>query len=118
MPDWFAHHLPPGKTWFSTREVAEMLGRTPQWVRDCFDNQKLLGHITNGKAHPGREQRRPYRIHRDSLLLFLAQTANYTPREFTERIAHILTQLPPGTRTQILNRATPPDSGTHYPGAP
>jgi hypothetical protein len=59
-------------------------------VRDAFDNQKILGHQCNARARRGREKRRAYQIHREAVILFLLETANYRPRDFIERVQELL----------------------------
>lgn len=82
---FFERLLPPNKLWYTVKEAAAVLGRSDQYIRDCFDNQKILGHIWNGKAARGKEQRRSYHIPRESLILFLMETANYQAGDFIER---------------------------------
>ena len=86
-PNWqfFERLLPDHKQWYTVKEAAAVLGRSDQYIRDCFDNQKILGHIWNGKAARGKEQRRSYHIPRESLILFLMETANYQAGDFIER---------------------------------
>jgi len=59
-------------------------------VRDAFDNQKILGHVANGRAPKGKEKRRSYRIHREGILLYLLETANFEPMDFLQHIADLL----------------------------
>ncbi len=86
-PSWqfFDRLLPDRKQWYTVKEAAAVLGRSDQYIRNCFDNQKILGHIWNGKAARGKEQRRSYHIPRESLILFLMETANYCAGDFIER---------------------------------
>jgi hypothetical protein len=97
----FEFLLPPGQQWFSPKEVASLIGRTDQFVRDAFDNQKILGHQNNARARKGRERRRTYQIHREGVLLFLLETANYRPRDFVERLQEILRNRSPQQLTQV-----------------
>jgi hypothetical protein len=104
-PEDYQHHfsflLPPNKQWFSPKEVASMIGRTDQFVRDAFDNQKILGHQNNGRARKGKERRRTYQIHREAVLLFLLETANYRPKDFVERLQEILHNRSPQQLSQV-----------------
>jgi prophage antirepressor-like protein len=93
--DHFDFLLPPGKQWFSAKEVASVIGRTDQYVRDAFDNQKIFGHNANGRARRGREQRRTYQVHREALLLFFLETANYRPDDFLSRLQELLAHRSP-----------------------
>jgi hypothetical protein len=98
--------LPPGKQWFSPKEVASLIGRTDQFVRDAFDNQKILGHQNNARARKGCERRRTYQIHREGVLLFLLETANYRPKDFIERLQEILRNRSPQQLSQLQRGLT------------
>ncbi len=93
--------LPEGKEWYTAKEAASVIGRSPQYVRDCFDNQTLLGHAMNARGKSGCEQRRSYQIPRASLLLYLLETANYRSGDYMERIAELLRQLGPAERRTL-----------------
>ena len=82
--------LTDGKDWYSAKEVGAIVGRTAQYIRDLFDNQKILGHQSNGRAGKGREKRMPYQVHRDCIILYLMQTANFEPDDFIERLGEVL----------------------------
>ena len=83
---FFEKLLPDKKEWYTVKEAAAILGRSDQYVRDCFDNQKLLGHVWNAKAKRGQEKRRTYHISRQSLVLFFMETANYHAKDFLQRV--------------------------------
>jgi hypothetical protein len=105
-PEHFEFMLPPGQQWFSPKEVASLIGRTDQFVRDAFDNQKILGHQNNARARKGQERRRTYQIHREAVILFLLETANYRPKDFIQRIEEILRNRSPQQLTQIQRYMT------------
>jgi hypothetical protein len=84
----------PHQSWFSPKEMASIIGKTDQYVRDAFDNQKILGHIANGRTPKGMEKRKSYRIHRDGILLYLLETANYSPTDFLSRVTDLLFNRP------------------------
>ncbi len=86
----YAFLLPKGKEWFTPKEVGAIIGRTDQYVRDAFDNQKILGHLLSGRSLKGSEKRKSYQVHRDALLLYIAQTANYDPPDFIGYIKALL----------------------------
>ena len=86
----FAFLLPPAKQWFSPKEMAAIIGTTDQYVRNAFDNQKILGHTLNGSAPKGMEKRKMYMIAREHILLFLFETANFSPEDFMEHLRYIL----------------------------
>ena len=84
---WFFERLLPNKKdWYTVKEAAAILGRSEQYVRDCFDNQKILGHAWNAKAKRGQERRKSYHISRAGLVLFFMETANYNANEFILRL--------------------------------
>ncbi|WOO41179.1 hypothetical protein [Rubellicoccus peritrichatus] len=83
--DYFDPMLPSGQEWFTPKEVAAMIGRSDQYVRDCLKTGRILGHQFDGKG--GNERRRGrYQIHREGLALFLLETANYKPGDIAERL--------------------------------
>ncbi len=85
----FSFLLTEGKEWYSPKEVGAMVGRSDQFIRDLFDNQKILGHQANGRAGRGRAQRYNYQIHRDGVILYLMETANYEAADFIERLGEV-----------------------------
>ncbi len=87
--------LPPDKDWFSAKEVATLIGKTDQYIRDCYDSQRIPGHASSGHPLKGRETRRTYSFHRDCVLLFLMETANFEPADFMERLLEILSNRTP-----------------------
>lgn len=95
MKHEFDHLLPPGQTWFSPKEVAAVIGTTDQFVRDCFQNRKILGHQTNGRSRKTKEQQRQrYLIHREGVLLYLSQTANYEAGDFLALMKQLVRERP------------------------
>lgn len=91
----FDYLLPAGKEWFTPKEVAAIIGRTDQFVRDALDSRRILGHSCSAR---GAQKRRTYHIHRDGLLLFLLETANYEPQDKLDRMADILKHSGPEER--------------------
>lgn len=83
--------------------MAQVIGRTDQYVRDCFDNGRILGHTLSGRSK-GAEKRRSFQIHRDAVLLFLLETANYTPADFADHITHLLRKCTAQERQQICKK--------------
>jgi hypothetical protein len=84
----------PDKEWFSPKEMADIIGKTDQYIRDAFDNQKIFGHASNGRSPRGQEKRKSYQIHRDGVILYLLETANYSSEDFTERIIELIRSKP------------------------
>jgi len=89
----FAYLLPKDKQWFSPKEVAEIIGRSPQYVRNAFEDQQLLGHSLSVQTKEETALRKRYQITREALLLFLLETANYEPKSFVTRLEGILNRL-------------------------
>ncbi|MGF1485430.1 MAG: hypothetical protein ACFBZ8_13820 [Opitutales bacterium] len=100
----FATYLTGDQEWYTPKEVAAILGKTDQYVRDCFLNQKILGHTTNGRTPRGQERRQRYQIHRDSVLLYLCETANYTPEDYVDRLEVLLDRVAPEQRERLATR--------------
>ena len=98
--DYF-RFMVPEKTWFSPKEMANIVGKTDQYIRDAFDNQKIFGHTSNGRSPRGQEKRKTYQIHRDGILLYLLETANYSPEDFAERIVDLIRLKPETTLKKI-----------------
>jgi hypothetical protein len=69
--------------------MAAIIGKTDQYIRNAFDNQKILGHLLNGSAPKGAEKRRTYMVSRENILLFLFETANLSLNDFMERLGKI-----------------------------
>jgi LPS sulfotransferase NodH len=88
--EFFSFLLPESKEWFSPKEMAAVIGKTDQYVRDAFDNQRILGHTLYGRAPKGLEKRRTYMISREYILLFLLETANFLPDDFLVRFCEVL----------------------------
>jgi hypothetical protein len=91
-------HIDPAKEWFTAKEVAALLGRTDQFVRDLLEHRRLLGHALCGR---GESPRKSYQIHRKALELYLLQTANFQPEEYVQRICQLLRRLPREQRERI-----------------
>jgi len=95
--EFFSGLLPPGKLWFTPPEVAPLIGRTPQYIRNTINAGALMGHVA------GQDQgtRQNHRIHRHALLLYLRQSACYEPVDFLEQLAEVIATLPPYHRKQL-----------------
>ncbi|MFA5257600.1 MAG: hypothetical protein WC360_05560 [Opitutales bacterium] len=96
-----ARLLPQGKEWFTAKEAADVIGRSAQYVRDCFDNQKLMGHAMNARGPSGSEKRRSYQIPRAALMLYLMETANYQAGDYAQRLCELLEHLNADERRRI-----------------
>ena len=96
--------LPEGKEWYTSKEAAHVIGRSAQYVRDCFDNQKIMGHALNARAVAGDEKRRSYQIPRAALMLYLMETANYQDGDFAGRVETLVECLSPDEKQKISDR--------------
>lgn len=92
------------KIWYRPSEMAELIGRTSQYVRDAFDNQQILGHTSKGG---GTGQRRNYLIHKRSILLYLLETANYTGADLVGRLKQLVKHCTPEQRLKLVEAITP-----------
>ncbi len=101
MTTHFNHLLPPQQEWFSPKEVASIIGTSDQFVRDCFLNQGILGHRTHSDKGPGRAKRQRYLIHRDGIILYLLQTANFSPEDFLRYVGELLRRRPREERQRL-----------------
>jgi hypothetical protein len=96
--------LPGGKEWYTAKEAARVIGRSPQYVRDCLDNQKLFGHAMNASGASGHEKRKSYQIPRASLLLYLMETANYRQGDYCGRVLELARNLPAEERRSVADK--------------
>jgi hypothetical protein len=87
---YFESFLSSAQRWFSPKEVASIIRKSAQYVRDAFDDQKIFGHALSGRAPKGKEKRKTYQISRESLILYLMETANYSSDELLLRLHGIL----------------------------
>jgi excisionase family DNA binding protein len=77
-------------------EVARCLGWKPRTVLELIQEGKFEAY-----ALPGREKQR-YQVTRRSVLLFLAETAQFEPSNFPQRVNALLSFL---TRDQLAATA-------------
>lgn len=91
----FATLLPPRQQWFTPREAAELLGCSNQYIRECLEDQRILGYMVRKPRGLSRTGRANYRIHRDGLLLYLLESANHTTADYAERLQELLQRCPP-----------------------
>lgn len=103
-----ARLLPGGKEWYTSKEAALVIGRSAQYVRDCFDNQKLMGHALNARGPAGGEKRKSYQIPRAALMLYLMETANYQGGDYVQRIEALLENLSAEERRSLGRKLTEP----------
>lgn len=90
MSEHFAYLFPKGREWFSPREAGEIIGRSDQFVRNSFYSGKIYGHLSNGLAKRGEEKKTYLRVNRDAIVLFLLESANYTPESFLQSLEELI----------------------------
>jgi hypothetical protein len=90
--EYFSSLIPAGQDWFSPKEAGNIIGRSDQFVRDCFNTGKIMGHTSNGVAKKGEEKKTYLRVHRDALVIYLLNSANYTTESFMEAIESIISR--------------------------
>jgi len=95
---FYARLLPPGKEWYTPPEIAPLVGRTPQYIRNAIGAGVIQGHC----SRPG-STRQSHVVHRDALLLYLRQTALYEPEDFLHELAQVIDKLPPVYRRELNN---------------
>jgi len=93
----FACLMAEKRAMLTTSEVARCLGWKPRTILELIQEGKLEAHTL-----PGREKQR-YQVTRRSVLLFLAETAQFGPAEFPRRVNALLAFL---TRDQLAATAT------------
>lgn len=83
--------LVPPQDFFSAKEVAGRLDMSPQFIRDCLEDQRIKGHGYQGKSG----QYKTWRIPKAAVVELVANSANYEPEELVEVILNLIDQLPP-----------------------
>lgn len=86
----FSSLFPKGQEWFSPKEAGYIIGRFDQFVRNSFYSGKIFGHLSNGLAKRGEEKKTYMRVHRDAIVLFLMESANYTPESFMQELESVI----------------------------
>ena len=94
MKKLFFSNFVPNQMWFSPKEAGTIIGKSDQFIRNEFVRKKIFGHIFNGNNNSEHAARNSYLISRESLLLYLSSTANYTPTDFIDTFVEILKQKP------------------------
>lgn len=86
----FSSLFPKGQEWFSPKEAGYIIGRSDQFVRNSFYSGKIFGHLSNGLAKRDEEKKTYMRVHRDAIVLFLMESANYTPESFMQELESVI----------------------------
>lgn len=70
--------LPENKKSFTIKEVAKILIRSPQFVRDALNSGKIKGFALKGRSLNKEQSRFSYLIPRHNILVYLLQSSNYS----------------------------------------
>ncbi len=89
--DHFEYLFPKGQEWFSPKEAGYIIGRSDQFVRNSFYSGKIMGHYSGGSAE-GEDKKSYVRVPKTALMIYLMESANYTPDYFMERLEEIIAQ--------------------------
>ena len=92
----FDHILPPGQDWFTPQELAKILGRSDQYIRNALEQGVILNHTFQiGK------RRRHYQVPRSAVILYILETASYQPEDFLSHIEQLLESPHPRNSKQF-----------------
>ena len=86
----FASLVPENQEWFSPKEAGELIGRSDQFVRNSFYSGKIFGHLSNGLAKRGEEKKTYLRVNKDAIILYLLESANYSPESFMQSLESLI----------------------------
>lgn len=84
--------FPKGKDWFSPREVGDIIGCSDQYIRNSVYSGKIMAHIVSKDPENNTDNKSYIRIHKQSVLMYLMETANYTSDSFVEKLHKILSK--------------------------
>lgn len=104
MRKLFFNNFVPNQMWFSPKEAGNIIGKSDQFIRNEFVRKKIFGHIFNGKRDNNNVSRNSYMISRESLILYLSATANYTPNDFVDSFIGILKVKPTSLVLEIKEK--------------
>lgn len=86
------------------KEAASVLDVSASFVRMAFDCGRIQGFAFAGKAEKGEEQRYTRRISRESLMLYLCESANFDAEAIVDVYILAARPLAPETVEAILKR--------------
>jgi hypothetical protein len=93
--------MPFQKNLLRTDEVADIIGRSKQFVHELVDSGRLEAHRDSAYG-----TRKSAVITRRSVILYLAETANYDPTYLVLRIETLLKQLNGTSLARLIQAAT------------
>lgn len=95
------HRADAAKEWFTPKELAALLGRTDQFVRDLLGNGRILGHALRAR---GKSTRRSYQVHRRAVELYLLETANFHSDDYVRCLLTLAKDLPRAQRERLRSQ--------------
>lgn len=93
--------LPLAKSLWRTDEVGDAIGRSTQSVRELIEQGRLEAH--QDSAYGSRNSNL---VTRRSVVLYLAETANYDPAYFIIRLESVIKKLKPSALDRLIATAT------------
>lgn len=93
--------LPLAKSLWRTDEVGDAIGRSTQFVRELIEQGRLEAH--QDSAYGSRNSNL---VTRRSVVLYLAETANYDPAYFIIRLESVIKKLKPSALDRLIATAT------------
>ena len=97
----FDYLMPFQKSLLRTDEVAGVIGRSKQFVRELIEQGRLEAHVDCAWG-----TRESSRVTRRSVILYLAETANYDPSFHVVRIEVLLKRLNAPALQRVIKAAT------------
>jgi hypothetical protein len=92
--------LPYQKPFWRTDEVADVIGRSTQYVRQLIEGGRLEAHQDSAYG-----ERKTSLVTRRSVLLYLAETANYDPAYLVIRVEALIKRLPGPSLDRLITTA-------------
>lgn len=92
--------MPFEKALYRTDEVGDAIGRDPKYVRELIDCGRLEAQQDSASG-----ARKSNLVTRRSVLIYLAETANYDPASIVLRIEVIIKTLKPAALDRIIDAA-------------
>ena len=59
-------------------------------MRNSFYSGKIFGHLSNGLAKRGEEKKTYLRVNKDAIILYLLESANYSPESFMQSLESVI----------------------------
>ena len=82
--------IPPNKIWFTAGEIAKLIGRSSQFVRQAIASGAILAFKFCSKGKDESKLRVHYQVHKDSLNLYLLETLTFEQSDFMKKIENLI----------------------------